>query len=110
MARYRIGELNKRITINQKSDVSDGMGGSSIGWTPLATVWAHVRPKSGTEQNRNDGAQAVSGYLFVIRQRDDVLENMQIVWMGVPFNIRFVARHGYQQQFMEIDAERGVAQ
>lgn len=43
------GTLNKRITIQQQTKVSDLMGGFTISWVDVATVWAAIWPVSASE-------------------------------------------------------------
>ena len=45
-----IGELNKRITIQYKTRVGDGMGAFTETWNDSGTVWAAIWPVSANEQ------------------------------------------------------------
>lgn len=107
---YRPGEMNERISIVRESRTSDGAGGQTLTLTTLATVWAHVRPRSGREMERFDRINASGMYLFVIRYRTDVEESDRILWKGEYYNIRFIAQGSGRTMYLELDAERGVAQ
>lgn len=110
---YRSGELDQRITFQKRSSVPDGMGGSTTTWVnvgTLDTVWAHVRAKSGREVTEFDRVNAQASQLFVIRKRNDILESYRILWDGEAFNIRHIPKPKTRAMYMEIEAERGVAQ
>jgi SPP1 family predicted phage head-tail adaptor len=107
---YNVGELDKRITIRRETRTADRIGGYDITLSTVATVWAHVRPKAGTESIRADRVEAKNMVLFVIRWRDDVLESDRITWDGVDYNIRAILRRGGRKLYLEIEAERGAAQ
>lgn len=110
---YRVGELDQRIAFQKKTETPDGFGGSSVVWADidsLANVWAHVRAKSGRERLEADRVEASANYIFIIRNRSDLSEDMRIVWDGTPYNIRSLLQAKSRAMYLEIDAERGVAQ
>jgi len=107
---YHPGEMNERIQIIRETRTSDGAGGQTLSLTTLASVWAHVRPRSGREMERFDRVNASAMYLFVIRYRTDVEESDRILWKGEYYNIRYIAQGTGRALYLEIDAERGVAQ
>jgi head-tail adaptor len=59
---------------------------------------------------RFDRVNASAMYLFVIRYRTDVEESDRILWKGEFYNIRYIAQGTGRALYLEIDAERGVAQ
>lgn len=38
------GAFNKRIVIEQPSDLSDGQGGTTRSWVLVLSTWAHIEP------------------------------------------------------------------
>lgn len=54
------GKLNKRVILQSFTSVSDGGGGTVDTWADTATMWAAIRPLSGTERFQ---AQQVSANL-----------------------------------------------
>lgn len=107
---YHPGEMNERIQIIRETRASDGAGGQTLTLSTLASVWAHVRPRSGREMERFDRINASAMYLFVIRYRTDVEESDRILWKGEFYNVRYIAQGTGRNLYLEIDAERGVAQ
>lgn len=104
------GELDQRVTISRETLAADGIGGATVTLATVATVWAKVVAKSGRERMAADRLDAEAGYLFVIRWRSDVREADRITWGGVDYNIRAIRQDGGRKLYLEIDAERGVAQ
>ena len=45
----RAGQLRHRVTIERRTEVDDGAGGSVETWATFATVWAAVIPLTGRE-------------------------------------------------------------
>lgn len=107
---YRVGELDQRVTIQRLSTVSDGQGGSTESWADVVTVWAHARPRSGREVVQFDRVNGEHAYMFVIRYRSGIRESDRLVWQGVNYNIRAINDQSGRKLYLEIDAERGVAQ
>lgn len=110
MANYRPGELDKRITIKREVETPNRSGGFDLSLVDVATIWAHVRPKSGNEFTSETRVNASVSYLFVIRFRNDLRPSDHIIWNGVSFNIRAILTRGGRDLYLEIDAENGVAQ
>lgn len=106
---YWIGELDERITLRREEQVQDEYG--TLTQTPedYAIVWAHVRPRSGTEQMVSDSVEASAEYLVVLRYRRDIAMDDTIIWRDTPFNIRRINDRGPRSPYLEIIAERGVA-
>jgi SPP1 family predicted phage head-tail adaptor len=104
---FRAGELDQRVTLRREVRTADGMGGSTLSWTNIATVWAKVRPMSGTEREHSDRLSAPANYIIVIRHRSDLTEADILVWRDVEFNIRFV-KDTPRTRFLVLEASRGV--
>lgn len=110
---YRAGELDQRITFQERVSVSDGIGGSVDTWqniAELSEVWAHARSKSGREMTEFDRINAERGYLFVLRNRQDIDPSYRILWDGEPFNIKTIKKPKTRALYLEIEAESGVPQ
>lgn|SRR5690606_765469 len=104
---YAAGELDQRVTFRKEVKTSDGMGGNSTTWQDIATVWAKVRPMSGSEREHADRQNAEANYLMIVRPRTDIDESCVAVWNDIEFNVRFV-RFEPRSRFMVVEVERGV--
>jgi len=105
---FTAGELDQQVQFLRESKTGDSMGGNISQFTPIATVWAKVRPMSGAEREHSDRENAQANYLIVIRHRDDIDESCVAAWKGTMFNIRF-ARDQPRSRFLALETEKGVA-
>ena len=112
MSNQQIGDLDQRISITRETQANDSMGGGTISLDILVNAYAKVRRMKGSEKVRADKLEAAATYIFSIRNRNDVTiqENDRINWDGVEYNIRFVGLEGKRALFLDLEAERGVAQ
>lgn len=108
--KYSTGELDQVVVIKRASKASDDGGGAAVAWATVDTVRAHVRPLSGRERALADRVDAIATHLFVIRRYPSLLESDALEWNGVLYNIRYIPPLRQNRLFMEIQAERGVAQ
>ena len=109
---YRPGELDQRITIKRETNTKTAMGGQSVSLVNIATVFAKVTAKSGGESNKYQRLDAEASYVFVIRNTNNfnVRESDRIEWRGTEYNIRFISDPGPRPIYIEISADKGVAQ
>ena len=68
----RPGELDRRVVIEAAQLTGDGAGGDDAVWTPVASVWAKVRPHLRDETVAGDAVAAGVTHLVTIRYRRDV--------------------------------------
>lgn len=82
------GQLNQRITIQQRASSVDALGQESTSWSDLATVWARARPTSGRDMFAAGREQATIDVQFSIRYRTDVNpDTCRVLWNSVPYDI-----------------------
>jgi len=68
----KIGDLNKRVTLQHKTRVADGMGGFSESYSDAATVFAAIRPTTAKELVQANSTAMVVSHRIRIRYRRDV--------------------------------------
>lgn len=61
------GDLRQSVRFERRIDVSDGIGGVTSSWTPLATVPAKVAPMKGGESVRAARLAGVSNVEITVR-------------------------------------------
>jgi SPP1 family predicted phage head-tail adaptor len=64
-----IGSLNRRITLQSPTRTADGMGGFTVVWGTVDTVWAAVWPTSAREALEADKPQMTTTHRIRIRYR-----------------------------------------
>lgn len=105
----RPGKLDQRIEFFELVKTDDGYGGSNTAPQSVGEAWAEVRPMSVREREEFQRVNAEAGYVFVVRNRQDLKESYYLEWDGVPYNIRGLKQKSKRALYLEIVAERGVA-
>lgn len=106
-----IGQMRERVTIQEYALSDDGAGGRVKAWADLSespAVWAHVKSASGAEGIQEGRTVATASVVFTIRNRLDLDERMRINWRGTAYDIRSILSASYGDQYLKIEAERGV--
>ena len=83
----QIGELNRRITFQYATKVSDGMGGFTETWGDIATVWAKKWTVSSSELTADMQVNMVRVQKFCIRYRSVLLPSWRIKYGTTFYNI-----------------------
>lgn len=97
----RIGELASRVVLESEVRTPDGGGGATIGWVPVAEVWASVRPLAGRE---TFVAEALSGrvtHAITIRWRGGVVPAMRLRLGDRTLAITAVLDIGERRRFLQ---------
>lgn len=105
-----VGQMRERVIIQQESNVSDGMGGVTLGWSAVATVWARVAPLRGMEAQQARQVQDVQSYKVTMRYRSDVTPKMRLVWGSKTLNIRAVINPDEKSRYSELLCDEGVGE
>jgi SPP1 family predicted phage head-tail adaptor len=83
----RIGDLDKRITLQYATRTPDGMGGFTAVWVDASTVWAAIWPVSASETIGAAQTGMTITHRVRMRYRDGLLASWRISWSGRYFNI-----------------------
>ena len=74
-----IGDLNKRLVIEDLDSSPDGAGGSDINWIQFANVWAKVKPRHQSEKLFADTVTSTTSHLITIRYLQGLRPRMRFV-------------------------------
>ena len=91
------GKLDRRIVIQSETIARDDFGGEDPTWSTLATVWAGIEYRSGTETNEADQMVSMNKIMFTIRYRTDITARMRIYYNSVYYYITLVEQLGRQE-------------
>ncbi len=72
-----IGALRHRLQLETENRVDDGGGGVTQTWSPVATVWASIKPRSGQEVFAADRLSGRLTHEIRIRYRTGVTPVMR---------------------------------
>lgn len=90
----RIGQLNRRLTLEAPIAVSDGVGGTSLAWRPMAKLWAEVRSRLGDKGQWAEAVASEATHLIRIRRTRQLASNMRFSEGERIFEIRSVIEDG----------------
>lgn len=85
-----IGDLRRRVTIEEAVRTGDGGGGYTVAWQPVAEVWAAIWPRLADESYTLDRVAGRATHDMWIRYRDGITPEMRVVSGTRVFDIRGV--------------------
>ena len=89
-----IGQLNRRLTLEAPIAVSDGVGGTTVTWQPVAKLWAEVRSRLGDKRQWAEAVTSEATHLIRIRRTRQLASNMRFTEGAQVFEIRSVIEDG----------------
>jgi SPP1 family predicted phage head-tail adaptor len=107
----RIGELRKQIAIQTETPTPDGAGGYALAWTTVATVWADIKPASGSKVYTAGHLEGHVTHEITLRYRGDlgITTAMRAVYGNRAFNIRAVLNLDERNRWTQLLVEEGAA-
>lgn len=101
------GDLNRRVTIQQRATGQNAYGEPNTGWTDVATVWAAIADVNGREFMAAQATQNAVQTKITIRYRPGIVAAMRVVHGSDIYNIEAVL--GQDRQALLLMCSRGVA-
>lgn len=74
-----IGELNRRVILQDMVRTPDGAGGSEATWNAIAELWAKIRPRHAGEHLVADAVTSAATHMITIRYRNGLTPDMRFV-------------------------------
>lgn len=96
------GQLDRRITIQTFSETTDAFGQQIKAFSTLASVWANVEEKIGSEGEDGDMIAATKKVQFIIRYRTDVNEEMRISHNNNIYKIQTIQTADARKAFLKL--------
>lgn len=84
------GRLRLPMTLEALTALPDGAGGYTESWTPLATLYAALRPVAAARRLGADQALATVTHSVALRARPDVASGMRLTAASRVFSIETV--------------------
>lgn len=78
MKPVRIGVMRHRLVLEEAQRTTDGGGGSVVSWQPVGSLWAGIRPVSGSEGVTGEQVSGRITHEIVMRHRGDVVPAMRL--------------------------------
>lgn len=109
-AALRIGDLGRRIKIQQRTGTRDAFGQSLLIWTDLLTCWASLEVTSSTEVDAGQALFAEAIYQIVILYRPTVTAAMRVIYQGKVLDILAVTDDGLRHERLTLTCKQGMTQ
>lgn len=103
--------LKHRVTIEQRVRTQDGVGGSTVSWSPVLVAWAELRSRTsgGDERAVAGKLEAQQTHELTMRYRSGITTDMRVSYKGRIFNIRSIVNVDEAGVLLELLLEEGVA-
>jgi len=83
----KAGILDRRITIQEKTEVKATNGQRTLTWSTFISTWSNPVEKIGQEKTDNNNRSTTRMVNFRIRFRDDITNEMRVVWENKYYKI-----------------------
>lgn len=101
-----IGDLNRRLVIEKNSPTQDAVNEPVEDWAEFKTLWGSVQFLGGRELEAAQKIVQTASVQFVVRKRDDITEEMRVVFGGRTYRINDIAPIEDGRTFMRLLASR----
>jgi SPP1 family predicted phage head-tail adaptor len=101
---YAPARMDKRVTIQSASQISDGQGGFTETWSDGASVWAWIQPVKGYEKFQASQTQTPLSHKIVTRYRTDITTASRLKYGDRIFWVKEVINRDEANQFLDIRA------
>jgi len=93
----RAGKLDRRITIQSKSEVVDAFGERTNTWSTFLTVWSMPVQKDGKEQTSDSNRSTDRMVNFRIRYNGTITNEMRVIWESNYYKIEDIKELGRRE-------------
>lgn len=104
----RIGDLNKRITLQYQTKVPDGMGGFTVSYVDATTVFAAIWPTSASETIAANATSMVVTHRIRIRYRSVLKADWRIKFGNKYYAIISIINPNMSNRYFDIMAKEAV--
>lgn len=106
----RAGELDRRITLQQRSTSRDSGGMQVNTWADVATVWAKIQPASGREMLTSGALMSEVTHTITIRYRTGVTTAMRALYGSTILDIKAVVDVEMAHVALELSCAQGLTE
>lgn len=107
----KISDLDTQITIEEPWQYSDGGGGYTVDWQPIATdavVYARIRQTGAQEAQAAGKLEFTNTYAITLRRRDDMRPDMRLRDEDTVYTITAIIDTDPSKTWMIVKAARKV--
>lgn len=89
-----IGKLDRRITIERRTETVKPSGSVVKAWAPIASVWAEIIQQTATEFFTGYGEAETGSVIFRIRFVADITTADRVTYNGTAYNLKEIKELG----------------
>lgn len=104
-----IGSLNKRVTLQYRSWVTDNMLGRTETWNDAATVWCAIWPTSAKEQVQAMQMSMTVTHRIRMRYRKDIKGSWRIKYHDKYFSVVSIIDPNMAHEYLDVLCREGQA-
>ena len=99
-------DFNQKITFQKILRTPDGAGGIITNWIDHSTIWANVNrisiSENFAENYKYQQINSTSKYKIIIRYRDDISDEMRILFKGISLDIKQIINNNLENKILTI--------
>lgn len=107
----KINSLSHRIDIYSKTEVKNELGEVDYEYSKLKTVWAEIRPQTGSlQQQQADTILANVTHKVIVRYDycKDLTNDMYIMYREKRFDIKYILNPYFKNETLELFCEEVI--
>ena len=95
-----MGKLNRIVELQRRSVTRDFLGGETVTWSKLETVWAQLKITGTSEDFENDANRVVAARHaeVTVLWRADISERDRVVYQGLAWDIEGIEQIGFRRE------------
>lgn len=109
MSTVKIADLRHRVLVEEPVRTPDGGGGAIQTWSPIAEVWAAIRPLNGSERVVADTIAGRITHEIWIRWREGVGPHLRLRYGSRIFDLLSVLDVDEQHRFLRCLVEERLS-
>jgi len=104
-----IADMDKQILLQKPTKVGNGMGGFTVTWSTVDTVWARIVPKSAKEIRESEKQTMEVSHTISIRFRRDLRSSWRIKYKLRYFTIASIVNPEEANEWLDINVMEAAA-
>jgi SPP1 family predicted phage head-tail adaptor len=97
-----IGTLTERVVLKQRLTTHQDEGGEAALFSPIATVWARVRPLGARAAFASDARTQATSHVVVLRHRTDLKPGDRISWRGGDLDVEGMSNLDGRRAYLSV--------
>lgn len=106
----RMGDFDRRITIQQRSVSQDTYGQRVVTWTTLLSCWADIQPMASPETVQGEATLSVITHQIVVLYRASITAAMRVLYQGRVLDIMSVVDDSMNHELLTLMCTEGLTQ